>query len=122
MSGAEPAWNCSQQTEQENQGTEQTAQLLREFFSHFPNLFLFFLYYILLFFQKIKLANCKNKFSQLPVFRSNLSNPDYPELGDRILVQIDDPRNRIDFYAVYRKDQKKQVTPFLELLSKKGPN
>lgn len=62
------------------------------------------------------------KYSQLPIFRSNLSNPDYPELGDRVPVKIADPRNRIDFYAVYRKDQRKSVAPLLDLLSKNWPN
>lgn len=62
------------------------------------------------------------KYSQLPVFRSNLSNPDYPELGDRVPVKIADPRNRINFYAVYRKDQRKSVAPLLDLLSKSWPN
>ncbi|MGM9904741.1 LysR family transcriptional regulator [Lactobacillus sp.] len=61
------------------------------------------------------------KYSQLPVFRSNLSNPDYPELGNRVPVRIADPKNRLDFYAVYRKDQKKMVTPLLDLLSKNWP-
>ena len=62
------------------------------------------------------------KYSQLPVFRSNLSNPDYPELGKRVPVRIADPKNRIDFYAVYRKDQRKSVAPLLDLLSKNWPS
>lgn len=32
------------------------------------------------------------------------------------------PKNRIDFYAVYRKDQRKSVAPLLDLLSKNWPN
>lgn len=62
------------------------------------------------------------KYSQLPVFRSNLSNPGYPELGNRVPVRIADPKNRIDFYAVYRKDQRKSVAPLLDLLSKNWPS
>ncbi|GHV97477.1 LysR family transcriptional regulator [Lactobacillus nasalidis] len=61
------------------------------------------------------------KYSQLPVFRSNLSFPSHPENDDRVPVRIDDPKNRLDFYAIYRKDQKKMVMPLLELLSKNWP-
>lgn len=61
------------------------------------------------------------KYSQLPVFRSNLSSPDYPA-QDRVPVRIADPKNRIDFYAVYRKDQRKSVAPLLDLLSKNWPS
>ena len=63
------------------------------------------------------------KYSQLPVFRSNLSNPDYPTQDNRVPVRIADPKNRIDFfYAVYRKDQRKSVAPLLDLLSKNWPS
>lgn len=44
------AWNCIKQSAEQNQSTEQTAQLFRDFFSHVPNLFL---YCILLFFQNL---------------------------------------------------------------------
>lgn len=62
------------------------------------------------------------KYSQLPVFRSNLSSPDYPAQDNRVPVRIADPKNRIDFYAVYRKDQRKSVAPLLDLLSKNWLN
>ena len=62
------------------------------------------------------------KYSQLPVFRSNLSSPDYPAQDNRVPVRIADPKNRIDFYAVYRKDQRKSVAPLLDLLSKNWPS
>lgn len=61
------------------------------------------------------------KYSQLPVFRSNLSSPDYPA-QDQVPIRIADPKNRIDFYAVYRKDQRKSFAPLLDLLSKNWPS
>lgn len=59
------------------------------------------------------------KYSNFPVFRSNLTiaSQAHEEKDDRVPVAIDDPNNRIDFYATYLKEKSKSLRPLLKQIS-----
>lgn len=64
-----------------------------------------------------------SRYSKFPVFRSNLTLDSniHEDEDDRVLVNIDDPKNEIEIYGTYLNSQRKIIQPFLKKVAQMWP-